>query len=183
MLGDLPVIAHPEGPAAEQDAGHEGAPDARIPPRRNEVRVADEEGPFAVVFDVKVVVDIDFGVFARVLLGELHDEGFVPLGRVMVAGEEVEHDLDLDDGVGGRRVDQTDVRKIPPRLEAEIFNGGKRDDFSRGVGLNVGRFRRMEAGHVMPHLGGLRHQLREELLHLFLLAQSLFVVKGLGVQS
>ncbi len=69
-------------------------------------------------------------VLAAVLLGHLVDEGLVAFGRVVVAREEVEHDLDLNDRVGGGGFNQAKITEIPPRLILEVFNGTERDNFA-----------------------------------------------------
>ena len=56
----------------------------------------------------------------------------------------------------------------------------KSDDLPSGVGLGVRGFGRVEATHVMADLGRLRHQIRQELLDVLLLAQGLVVLKRFG---
>ena len=51
------------------------------------------------IFHVEVIVDGDSLVFTRVGFGHLVDETFVPFGREVVTGEEIEHHLNLDDGI------------------------------------------------------------------------------------
>ncbi len=134
----------------------------------------------------------DSGVFAAVLLGHLVDERLVPLGRVVVAREEIEHDIDLDNGVCCRRFYQSEVTKVPPRLIREIFYGTECYNFARSpslalsrglfeaggggrdvglLGLRVrGQLGYMEAVNEMADLRWFQHEGRQEPLHLFLFA-------------
>lgn len=182
MLCDLSVVAHPHGPPEQDTATEEELGKAGVPPRRDVLLVADKEGPLAVVLDVEVVVNVYLDVLSRVLLGQLQHERLVLVGRVVVAREEVEDDLDLDDRVDGRGVDEAQVGKVPPRSVVKVLDCAKRDDLSRRVGLDVWRLCRVEAADVVTHLGRLGHQRVKELLHLRRLAKRLLVVKRLGVQ-
>ena len=59
------------------------------------------------VFDMEVIVDGDPLIFIRMRFGHLIDEGLVLFGREVVAREEIEHDLNLDQRISWRRIDQS----------------------------------------------------------------------------
>ena len=57
VLADPTFVAHPERPPYEEDAGEDDLSRKFVPPGVDVLGVADEEGPLAMVFDVKVVVN------------------------------------------------------------------------------------------------------------------------------
>ena len=59
------------------------------------------------VFYVEVIIYGDSLVLPRMRFGHLIDEGLVLSGREVVAREEIEHDLNLDQRISWRRIDQS----------------------------------------------------------------------------
>ena len=64
------------------------------------------------VFYVEVIIYGDSLVPPRMRFGHVIDEGLVLFGREVVAREEIEHDLNLDQRISWRRIDQSARKKI-----------------------------------------------------------------------
>jgi hypothetical protein len=57
VFADPAFVTHSEGPADEKYAGEDYLSRKFFPPGADVLGVADEEGPFAMILDVKVVVN------------------------------------------------------------------------------------------------------------------------------
>jgi hypothetical protein len=61
VFANTTLVAHPEGPANEEDTRENNLGRKFIPPWADVLGVADEEGPLAMVFNVEIVVDTKCG--------------------------------------------------------------------------------------------------------------------------
>ena len=82
------------------------------------------------VFYVEVIIYGDSLVLPRMRFGHLIDEGLVLFGREVVAREEIEHDLNLDQRISWRRIDQSaEGKKMYNLIKSTYIRRGTKKNF------------------------------------------------------